>query len=322
MMKDFRAIVAALPTMVALMSCSGGAERVTRAFTTPAVPGIYEDPAEIADYLCRHYWDKLFAVPEDGTLYLCDSSHVAGVDNTTMMRHAVEYIGCLEQNPSRESAMDAMRGLVPKMERHMAADTASNVFPEFADMLEECLYGANSPIRDEDLWQPMAQALAESPMTPDGLRASYRYQARMCLLNREGTPAEDFSFTDAAGRKHRLYDYDTPYTVLLFVNPGCRACGEVVQAFGGERTNEAIRRGLLTVISVYIDPEVDDWKAHVAEMPGLWVNGFDQDGAIRQDLIYNVRAIPSVYLLDAGHTVLRKDTPPEEVLSVIFQESV
>lgn len=305
-----------------LSSCASAPERVTRAFALPAVPSVYNDPEDVIVYMCSHFWDNLLSVPADGTLYLCDSTHVAGVDSKALLTHAVEYVGWLERNPSRESACRALQGLVPKMEKCMAADTASNVFPELAKMLEECLYNANSPIRDEDLYQPLAQALAESPMTPDNLRASYRYQSRMCLLNQEGTAAADFVFTDADGRRRSLYDCcKTPYTVLLFVNPGCHACGDVVQAFGDERARRAVDAGDLTVISVYIDPEIDEWRSRVPEMPPFWINGYDQDGTIRQDLIYNVRAIPSVYLLDAAHTVLRKDTPPEEVLSVIFPEA-
>lgn len=322
-MKRLLTVIAAGASAAAmLVSCASAPERVTRAFALPAVPSVYSDPDDVIEYMCGHFWDNLLAVPSDGTLYLCDSSHVAGVDSKALLAHAVEYVGWLERNPSRQAAGRSLRDLVAKMERCMAADTASNIFPELPKMLEECLYNANSPIRDEDLYQPLADALAGSPMTPDNLRASYRYQSRMCLLNQEGSPAADFTFTDASGRRRSLYDCcKTPYTVLLFVNPGCHACGDVVQAFGDERTARAVGAGKLTVVSVYIDPEIDEWKSHVSEMPPFWINGYDQDGVIRQDLIYNVRAIPSVYLLDAGHTVLRKDTPPEEVLSVIFPEA-
>lgn len=318
-MKNMHAVIPVLVAGVVFASCSSAPERVTRTFVVPSVPGMYSDAAEVADYMCAHFWDRLLAVPDDGTLYLCDSAHVAGVDNKTMMLNAMEYVGWLVNNPSRESSAKALRGLVVKMEKCMAADTASNVFPELADILEECLYGPNSPVRDEDLYQPLAQALAESSMTPGNLRPSYSHQSRMCLLNQEGSPAADFAFADASGRMHRLYDYDkTPYTVLLFVNPGCHACGDVVQAFDNEMVRNAIRGRQLTVISVYIDPEIDEWKRQVADMPASWVNGFDRDGLIRQELIYNVRAIPSVYLLDSEHTVICKDTPPEEVFSIIF----
>ena len=46
-------------------------------------------------------------------------------------------------------------------------------------------------------------------------------------------------------------------------------------------------------------------------------NGYDHNYAIRTDLIYNVRGIPSIYLLDAEKTVLMKDATPERVLTAL-----
>ena len=47
-------------------------------------------------------------------------------------------------------------------------------------------------------------------------------------------------------------------------------------------------------------------------------NGYDPDYAIRTDRLYDVRAIPSLYLLDSEKTVLMKDAPTEKVLPAIF----
>jgi hypothetical protein len=75
-----------------------------------------------------------------------------------------------------------------------------------------------------------------------------------------------------------------------------------------------IASGRIKVVDVYIDEDLDDWMAHIPEYPTDWINGYDQDYRIRGDLLYNVRGIPSVYLLDANKTVLMKDAPQEKVL--------
>jgi hypothetical protein len=76
--------------------------------------------------------------------------------------------------------------------------------------------------------------------------------------------------------------------------------------------------GRLKVVDVYIDQEIDDWKAHIADYPADWINGYDQDYTIRTDLVYNIRAIPSIYLLDRDKTVLMKDAPQEKVLGALL----
>ena len=51
--------------------------------------------------------------------------------------------------------------------------------------------------------------------------------------------------------------------------------------------------------------------------PEEWYNGFDPDLIIRNDLLYNVRAIPSLYLLDAEKRVILKDAPENKVFSIL-----
>jgi thiol-disulfide isomerase/thioredoxin len=146
----------------------------------------------------------------------------------------------------------------------------------------------------------------------------YEWDARMCSLNRVGTPAADFSFTDTHGRLRTLYGVKSEYTVLIFGNPGCKACMEIMEAMGSTPAVAAlIESGRLQVVDVYIDQEIEDWKAHIAEYPASWINGYDHGYTIRTDLIYNVRGIPSIYLLDADKTVLMKDAPQEKVLEAL-----
>ena len=49
--------------------------------------------------------------------------------------------------------------------------------------------------------------------------------------------------------------------------------------------------------------------------PKEWYNGFDPDYVIRTDELYNVRAIPSLYVLDSQKNVVMKDAVPDKVFS-------
>ena len=83
---------------------------------------------------------------------------------------------------------------------------------------------------------------------------------------------------------------------------------------GSLPVTERIADGRLKVLDVYIDEEIDEWKAHLADYPKTWINGYDPTHTLRADLTYNVRAIPSIYLLDRDKTVLLKDVPQERLM--------
>jgi hypothetical protein len=72
---------------------------------------------------------------------------------------------------------------------------------------------------------------------------------------------------------------------------------------------EGIRTGKLAVLNIYIDEDLQAWKEYMPIYPTEWYNGYDPDYVIRTDVLYNVRAIPSLYLLDKDKKVIMKDTP-------------
>ena len=86
------------------------------------------------------------------------------------------------------------------------------------------------------------------------------------------------------------------------------------QLTGNEAISGKISSGKLAVVNIYIDLEIDKWKASASVYPKTWHNGYDQNYTIRKDLTYNVRAIPSLYVLDEDKRVVMKDAPVEKVI--------
>ena len=52
-------------------------------------------------------------------------------------------------------------------------------------------------------------------------------------------------------------------------------------------------------------------------LPAHWINGYDPAGIIRGENLYFVRAIPSIYLLDAEKRILMKDAVPQSVAAYV-----
>lgn len=275
---------------------------------------MYSEPQERASYALNHFWDRFTDTTQ---VYACDSLMVNGVTVEDVESQMGLFATLLGQQPL-DAGAQAVICLYDRAEAFERKFPESNVFEELGRLAKHYLYDPNSPVRNEDLYFFFVDRLGRSDLIDNGYRMGYEWDARMCSLNRVGTKAADFSFTDTRGRVRTLYGVKAEYVVLIFGNPGCTACREIMEDMeSSPEVSALITSGRLQVVDVYIDQEIDDWKAHIPDYPASWINGYDHNYAIRTDLIYNVRGIPSIYLLDAEKTVLLKDTPSERLLAAL-----
>jgi len=294
-------------------ACSGAQKGCsdTRPFPLVQVPSVYTDQGEVLDYVLTHFWDA-FLSPDKA--FRTDSLYIAGVGKREMVEQISSYAAILE-NSSLDAARESIAVLMDRLEACHDADTL--LFSKMISLLCDCLYDPNSELRDEDIYSSLASRLAASPYVPQEMVASYDHQARMCSLNARGTQAADFIFIDTDGTGNSLYGVKSDYTALIFVNPGCHACGDVVAPFSSELVMRLISEGRLTVMGIYIDEEIDKWMEGRDELPSHWINGYDPQGVIRADSIYSVRAIPSIYILDKDKKVIMKDAVPQRAVAFL-----
>ena len=302
---------------VTICSCTGTGKKAAgpllRAFPQIQMPSMLEGEQR-ADYAADHFWDRFLSQEGD---FLCDSLTVAGVKADEFEGNFATWIGILG-NMDAARALSCIDGLFPRLEASELADSSSNIFSRFSSLMKKYLYDPNSPYRNEDLYGHYAGKLASSELTDPLLKPSYEYTAGLCSLNRTGSPAADFRYVDAGGRSHRLYDNKADYTLLFFSNPDCSACKEIIaQLRSIGKLDSLIESGRLAVVNVYIDEDIAAWKAYSGQYPKNWSSGYDPEFSIRESVSYNVRAIPSLYLLDSEKKVLMKDAPQERVLGFI-----
>lgn len=140
-------------------------------------------------------------------------------------------------------------------------------------------------------------------------RLAPEYALKMAMQNRVGQPANDFTFERITGERGSLYGLRSEYVLLFVSNPGCALCREVrEQIASSPMLSEMIERGRLAVLVLYPDEELDAWRAHAGEIPPAWINARDPGCVVRDSGLYDLRAIPSLYLLDADKRVLVKDS--------------
>lgn len=304
-----------------LTACGGGGKKpaapatpATREFPMVEIPAMMEDPAERVRYATDRFWD---AFTDTTRLYRCDSLTVNGVPMESLEYQTGIFVTLLQQEDVAP-ALRAVERLYDRIDLFARRYPSSNVFDKMVSLTQKYLYDPNSPVRDEQLYLPFVQRLAASDLVEETQRQRYAWEASLTARNLPGTQAADFAFTDTQGRLRTLYGIRADQTLLVFGNPGCAACQDLMAQMEADPVvSDLVRRGSLKVVDVYIDEEVEDWMAHRAEYPSVWINGYDHLGKIRGELIYNVRAIPSLYLLDKDKKVMLKDAPTERVLAVL-----
>ena len=285
-----------------------------RDFPMAEVPTMMTEPLERAVWLAQHFWDRF---TEPGKLYLCDSLTVNGVPLEPLESQVGLFASLLQQIPLPEG-QKAMENAFRRLSAFQEAQPQGNVFSETSALISRYFFDPNSPVRSEDLYLPFVTQLASSSLTPEDLLPGYAWDARTCQMNRTGTAAADFTFTDTAGRRRTLYGIRAEWTLLVFGNPDCGACRELMEAMEESAEISALLgQGRLQVVDVYIDEDITLWKEHVRDYPARWINGYDPTFSIRGDRLYAVRALPSLYLLDKDKTVVLKDAPAETVLEVL-----
>ena len=71
--------------------------------------------------------------------------------------------------------------------------------------------------------------------------------------------------------------------------------------------NKELEAGNLKILSVYPDEDKEEWERHLSDFPKEWINGYDKKLMIKEKNLYDLKAIPTLYLLDKNKKVLLKD---------------
>lgn len=245
------------------------------------------------DEAIDRYWD--------GFDFEC-GERVAEYDTVQVMQVFADYVSYISVGAERERRDSLLRGLV------LRAEKSRPVLDFFAYVAEGVLHDPNSPLRNDELYIPILEVLVESPLYDEYDRIAPAYDLELARENRIGEVANDIAYTLVNGKRGRLHDIDSDYVILMFSNPGCPMCREIIEQISSSPLlNEMMENDLIEVLSVYPDEDLEAWRDHLGEMPRRWINGYDDGMKISEERSYNLQAIPSLYLLDGEKRVIIKD---------------
>ena len=275
------------------------AKVVTQKFTHPEVPALITDPNQRIEYLVRRYWDYFdFA----------DTTYVPTPEITEQAW--VDYLDLLFRIPP-DKAQEAMKGMMTK-----SAQNSKKLFLYFTGIAEFYLYEPNSPVQNEELYIPVLEVMLQTSTLDDTEKIRPQSQLDWALKNRTGTKATDFQYAGMTGQTGSLYRINAEYTLLFFDNPECTSCLEHIEILRKSvLMNRLISERKLAILSIYPDREVNEWKEHFTIYPTDWIVGYDPSFAI--GLKYDLKASPTLYLLDKAKTVLLKDATVGQIESLL-----
>ena len=187
---------------------------------------------------------------------------------------------------------------------------------------EHYFYDPNSPVLDEEIYLCALNGILAAQSLSELDKMQYEYQHRICSLNRAGTPAADFAFELLNGKMGSLYGIKGDYTLVFFNNPGCHACGEILQTVVDSPVVQMVSAGKVKVLAMYIDEDLQAWKENCSKFPKEWIYAHDHNMILRDNNIYGLRAIPSLYLLDKEKRVILKDAPVGMVISYLLGQTI
>ena len=216
-----------------------------------------------------------------------------------------------------EASLRAFVLSTPSMNENSALDSLdiilvnaskdSLLFRKTVSFLSEPFSSPNSSYRNQQLYAGILKAEMNSNWFNTYEKEKARDKLTLSKQNNIGSAANDFPYTTPGGNVKRMYEIKANFLLLYFNNPECEACKEMKESLSQSTIiNQKLKTGELKVLSIYLGTDKKNWRNHLGEYPKQWLQGIT-DGSLHNKKIYDLSAIPTMYLLDKDKKVLLKD---------------
>jgi len=265
-------------------------------------PVLLTDPQAQAGYMITHYWDY-FNFRDTMYCHVPDITVQAFVDFIVLF----PYVSSDIIDKGVKKLLDS-------------AEVDEVMYNYFCILAESHLYDPNSPYRNDEYYIPFLEHNVASLKLNEASKVRPQHVLQLVYRNRPGAKAENVVYTTASGTTGQLYNLSARNILLMFYNPDCKECKQTTAEIKQSAAiTAAISSGRLKVLAVYPDENLDIWRSHLNEMPSSWINGYDKSLTIRNNQVYDLKAIPTLYLLDENKRVLLKDTYVELIHEFLEQ---
>jgi hypothetical protein len=273
-----------------------------KAYQPPAIPLVLTTPEQKTVFLVEHFWNNF---------NFRDTSQLAASKPPEQaFANFITYAGQV----SPEQAAGGIKILMAQAEMNRKNTLL------FLGLAEKYLYHPNSPMRNAQLYEIFLELACDSKVLDENYKYRFKKQYELALRNKPGQKASDFIYTLKNGSSASLLRTKSKLLLLYFFNPECHECkiarGKILQSAA---IGQLEKKGVLRILSVYPDQELSAWTRNYAELPATWINGYDKGSVVQKKAIYDLKAIPTLYLLDENKTVLLRDATVENIEKYLQQ---
>ncbi len=123
-----------------------------------------------------------------------------------------------------------------------------------------------------------------------------------------GNKAPDFVGQDPEGKIISMYSIDAPYLIVAFWDADCGHCRkEIPKLYKGWK--EKLKDKGVKVLAVSLELTDNHWRKFIAEKSlsdEAWINTIDLDGLDDYRSKYDIKATPTIYILDKDKKIIGK----------------
>ncbi|MBO4730463.1 MAG: DUF5106 domain-containing protein [Bacteroidaceae bacterium] len=261
-------------SLTILLLCPIAKGQQTEDYPLPTVPDSITELEPRADYMVYHYWEAYNF--KDTTLLEIPEYAEQALSNFIALLSYASPLG-------KQQAIDKWIAL---------AATNDKSYSFFTKEAERYLYHPDSPIKNEDLFLQVLNSILALPIEGDEMESLHaQYLRQLISRNQPGNPAENFAFELPDGQRDSLYTFvpDKPL-LLLFFDPECESCQHTITQLHNNTTiTQALDNNQLALLTIIPDNAPD----------------------INANALYDLKTLPTLYLLSPSRDVILKDTTPD-----------
>ena len=264
-----------------------------RLFEYPYPPESITDFEERVNYIVSHFWESVdLSKPIRDTV----AFEAALRDYVDFFRYA-----------HREVVFSSIKDFMYKAQ----SNTSNTVL--IMEMAERALFGLNMVYWSDEVYLEFCRMFIDSKKVKQEQKIRYIDQVKRIENTLQDCVPVDF--TAITPDKHKLKLSSISGWVLIYFNePDCFDCTITrLRLNTNQVISDYVEYGQLTVLAVYPGEWSQQWVEDANSMPKEWTYGCCES----IDELYDIRFIPSFYLLNREHKLVGKNLTLEDVQQLL-----
>lgn len=268
----------------------------------PKPPALISDRTERAGYMITHVFDNIEEI---------DTSAFTSIDRREQFLVDLIGIGMDAKEEDRRTSSQLFYRLATPAMDSIYFGLASKYFGE-----------PNSPLYDEASYIIYTEEAEKIGLLTDAEKVRFAERKVLYNKNKVGERAIDFAFVLPNGQKRTLYGMSQAHlTLLVFYDPDCYSCQILLRQLDEDEViKKAVGEGV-QLLCIYPFENTEGWKQQLEEVPDFAIIGHNADSTISDESLYDLKAMPTLYLLDSDCKVILKDANYDEVRQYIINNT-